>query len=423
MADTIVNVLSGFYNSVNQDRLYSADDMAKPYDRIVSDGVFATSQGTPSTDFQVTAATGMTINVAAGQAMVDHKWFKNPSVIPLTVPANVTNAARYDAVLIQVDARLSARVGSVVYRTGSSSGLPSYNTVENVTEYMIASVTVPSDASAITQSLITDCRGSSSCPWVAALIQQPDTSALWAQYQQAYAAQYAQYTTDFDSYLSAKQAQWDAFFEQLTEELSLTTNVIALTSSYTTTGNTTTIPIGIASYDSATDVLMVFINGLNAQGKYTVSGSNIVLTNSLPAGNTVSFLCFKSVITGDISTIAGLIQDLEDKIDTYNTDSDWIALTLENSATGSAYVRCVGKTVYIRGSVSNAPAVGTAITTLPVTYSPSYAHDFTSVAKNGTTVVSVLLMNISTSGVLTISAGAGYGSGDSIPVDCSFVLG
>ena len=43
MADTRYTVDSGFYDSVNQDRLYSADEMNMPYKDIISEGVFEAS--------------------------------------------------------------------------------------------------------------------------------------------------------------------------------------------------------------------------------------------------------------------------------------------------------------------------------------------------------------------------------------------
>lgn len=65
---------------------------------------------------------------------------------------------------------------------------------------------------------------------------------------------------------------------------------------YTTTAaSTSTIPIGIDGYRS-TDVLIVDINGLVLiQGtEYTISGTNIVLTSPLPAGQQVHFTALRA---------------------------------------------------------------------------------------------------------------------------------
>jgi hypothetical protein len=46
----------GFFNSINGDRLYNAEDMNNPYSRIVSNGVFGDAES--STDFQVYVTQG-----------------------------------------------------------------------------------------------------------------------------------------------------------------------------------------------------------------------------------------------------------------------------------------------------------------------------------------------------------------------------
>ena len=70
MADQNFEVNCGFFDAMNNDRLYSADQMNRPYKRLVSNGVFATPQVTPSTDLQVvSAASGMNIKVKKGEGI------------------------------------------------------------------------------------------------------------------------------------------------------------------------------------------------------------------------------------------------------------------------------------------------------------------------------------------------------------------
>ena len=98
MAEQKFNIKSGFYNSINQDRLYSAEDMNRPYHRLISEGIFATREGTPSTDFQVVATdNGMNITVKKGEAMFAKKWIENPSDIIITVSnRNSTTKRQYN---------------------------------------------------------------------------------------------------------------------------------------------------------------------------------------------------------------------------------------------------------------------------------------------------------------------------------------
>ena len=65
---------TGFYNSVGEDRKYNAEDMCRPYRRLVSNGVFAAPDGSPSIDFQVVANNNMTVTVKAGEGIFFNKW-------------------------------------------------------------------------------------------------------------------------------------------------------------------------------------------------------------------------------------------------------------------------------------------------------------------------------------------------------------
>ena len=54
----------GFYNSVNGDRKYEAEDMGRLFDGIIQDGVFYSV----GNRFRVEAAGGMYITVGTGRA-------------------------------------------------------------------------------------------------------------------------------------------------------------------------------------------------------------------------------------------------------------------------------------------------------------------------------------------------------------------
>ena len=427
--------ISGFYDSVNQDRLYSADDMNRPYRRLVSNGVFANQDGTPSDDLKVIANGTMNITVNSGEGIFAYKWFSSETQI-ISVPSNNTANPRIDSVIVQVDTRVAARVANLVYRTGTPSATPTPPALSletGVTEYRIANVYITAGANAITNANITDLRGSSSCPWVQALIQQPDTSTMWTQWETAYQDYYNESTSNFESYEAARQSEWDQFFENLTQDLTLSTNVVKIENSYTTTATVTEVPVGIASYDKDRDILLVFINGVYADPtKYTYvsSGNKISLTSSLTAGQDVYFIVLKSIITGDMSTAETMVQNIEDALDVITTDSGWINLTLENSATafnGSSTpgVRCIGDRVYLRGAFKGVTVNGTTIATLPVSYRPTMNHVYTSCAvSSAQTVNTTVTITIQTDGLVKLSASSGaLSSSDMISLATHYVLG
>jgi len=325
MAEQVfTNVNCGFFVSQDGDRLYTAEDMNRPYKRLVSNGVFATQDGTPSSDLQVLADSGRNISVAKGQGLFGDKWFENPAVIPITVPSNSTSNPRIDSVVVQVNTNTSVRAGRIIYRTGTASASPSapaLTEAAGISEYRLANVYVASQATAISQANITDCRGTSECPWVTSLVKQVDTSTLFAQWAAAFDDYYAQATADYEEYVSEQQQAWEDFMDSLTQELSVATNVLMLTNSVAAAAdNVRNFNIGIAGFDASTDILMVFINGLNAVGKYTLNGNtSIQLTNAINTGDAVSFVVLKSVISSDIQSVASLIQSLSTQVAALST--------------------------------------------------------------------------------------------------------
>ena len=436
MADQIFSVNAGFFDAVNYDRTYTANDMNRPYSRVLADGVFAANAGTPSSDLQVVSAgSGMNISVKAGQGIFGQKWFENPSAILITVPANNDFYPRFDAVIVQIDNRTSGRVGNIVYRTGTPASNPQYptiNAVANVIEYAVAYVYVAAGVTVINDDVITDLRGSNSCPWVTGLIQQVDTSTLWSQFQAAYLNQFNEFTSDYNEYIKEQRQAWEDFLKTLTSELSVATNVLLLDSTYTATGTVINVPINIPSYNHDTDVLQVFINGLFASEgeKYTIdsSGTTITLMNAITSGNIVYFVVFKSVIGADIESAISMMLRLDDKIENFMADSGWIDFYLENGATAfdsntTPGVRCIGNRVYLRGAVKDVTSAGLTICTLPVAYRPSMDHTFTTSAINDTTANNYITITISaTTGAVQLSATSDtISSSDKISLATSFL--
>ena len=382
MADQTFAVHCGFFDAIDSDRTYSADEMNRPYRRVISNGVFATPQGNPSTDLQVVESSGMNIICKAGEGLFADKWFENPSSIVITVPNNTSTVPRIDSVIVQVDTRTSGRVGNIVYRTGtpaSSPVPPAINQIDGVVEYRLANIRVNAGVTSIMGRYITDRRGSSDCPWVTSLIYQVDTSTLYDQWQAAYA-----------EYFEEEKAIWDAWYAQLTEDLDVSMTLDRHTNTVTTTAQTTGyIPIGLA-YNHNTDILEVYINGLRAvEGTHyiVVDDTSILVENQLQIGQTVTFVVMRSVISGSATNIMVLLQELEnqiagiaggtptvvdakadmtehDKIYILSTDGKWYyySSTAEDWLPGGTYGGVpTDTTLSISGSAADAKAVGDAL--------------------------------------------------------------
>lgn len=274
----------GFFNSVNGDRLYDADDISNFFYKLISDGVFVT----PSTSLQVTASSGMTVSVAAGYGMIKAKYINNDSPAYLTLDSADSTNPRLDRVVLGLN--YANRAISLYIKKGTAAATPTAPTLTRTAgvlwELSLATIAVSAGATAITQANITDDRGNSElCGYVTGMIQQIDTSALFAQFTAAF-------------------YQW---FNNLTESLTVEVSAQCFTETYTTTAaNTITIPITLDGFNASLDSVAVYISGLRLtpQADYTVSGSTITLTKAISKVGTV---CVIDIIKNAVQAPSGAV--------------------------------------------------------------------------------------------------------------------
>lgn len=193
----------GFFNSVDGDRKYSADDIGRYLHGIVSSGVYADT----SSSLQVLARDALTVLLQPGRAMLDYHYAENDA--PMVLSHNAADTQdRYDAIVLRLD--VSNRKIVVAIKKGTPAASPTVPTVtrsDTTKEYMLAYVHIRAHATAITQEDITDTRPDNSvCGWVHGLIQQVDTSTLHKQYEDAYAKKMA----ELDAYIEDKKADIDS---------------------------------------------------------------------------------------------------------------------------------------------------------------------------------------------------------------------
>lgn len=405
----------GFFNSVDKDRLYPAEDMNKPYELLVSNGVFATQEGTPSNYLQVYGGNGMNVTVKAGRGIFADKWFLSDSDIIITINPNNAITPRIDSVIVRIDNRVTGRKGEILVLEGTPSSsliAPAINTISNVKEYRLANIYVAPGATAINQDAITDMRGKPNlggAPWVTSLIQQVDTSTLYIQWQKAF----------------------DDWFANVKETVATKTLIRSYTNSYTTTAqDETVIPIRISQYNHYLDILQVYVNGLMLikDVEYT-NNNDTVITLTLPVdkGTTVAFVVYKSIDGSDAESVVTQVNELQNQVNTITDDSGWINFTLEGGT--QAYpdlapgVRKYGNTIYLRGAITNVLNSGITIATLPTAYRPAMPHYFTQFV-GGAGALSTAMFKINTNGTIVLVAATGtLAVNNMIPIATQFILG
>lgn len=153
---------AGFYNNKkdangNDDRVYTAEDIRKPYTSIYSRGIKPEADGTAGATLKVSATGGMNISVASGEANLG-AWFENDSAFIITLDTS-TGSDRYDCVIIRNDDNDGVRMPSIYIK--SLTRVPTANDLtrnDKIYEICVAYVRVPALADQITQSNIVDTR-------------------------------------------------------------------------------------------------------------------------------------------------------------------------------------------------------------------------------------------------------------------------
>ena len=238
-----MSVRSGFFNSLNNDRLYNAEDMSNYYEGLVSNGVYYTVGDA----LAVTAGTDpLTVNVGSGRAMIDCRWLRNSSDLTLSIDAAGSSSSRIDSVVVKLD--LDARDMTIEVVKGGNTA-PALEDTATVKYLRLADVTAIQGTQSIS---VLDCRGSTDCPWVKAVT--PSSSIVY-----------------YDN---------------------------VMTMSTTAEGNT--LPVNIPEYEPSIDMLEVRLNGISLNpNEYEVSGSGslaaVTFLNGIESGNEVWFRVVKSL--------------------------------------------------------------------------------------------------------------------------------
>ncbi len=172
----------GFFNSVNGDRLYNAEQMSNIFEGLITNGVFESV----GNKLAVQPNSGMTIQIATGRGWFSKRWVANDTPYLIALEASDVTLNRYAAVCVKVDTTNSAReaVPYIKYSDFATAPVkPTMTRTETVNEYCLAYVYIEAGASAITAADIEDTRANTDlCGWVTGLIEQLDTTTLFEQF-------------------------------------------------------------------------------------------------------------------------------------------------------------------------------------------------------------------------------------------------
>jgi len=214
-----------FYNSVEGDRVYNADDMEEWLRPFFVTGVF-------NGQMQVTANDDMSVTVAPGYTNINGKVKRFPNNLVLDLETASGTLNRIDSVIVRRD-DTARDIDIIVVKGGYAEHPTPPELVRTGGKYdlKLCDIYVAAGAIEITQEDITDTRADSSlCGWVVATVTEIDFSqitaqfnAYFARYQAMITQQYATYLAIIDNYenqgYAAYQSMLSTFQDYQTEQV------------------------------------------------------------------------------------------------------------------------------------------------------------------------------------------------------------
>lgn len=201
-----MSVTSGFFNSLNGDRRYNAEQMSAIFDGIINDGVFANI----GTAFGVKADTANAITVGIGRAWFNSTWVLNDAILPMELYESEVLLDRYDAVVIEINHEMSVRTGTIKIVKGVPSSTPQRPELTNtkdIHQYPLAFVLRKAGTNSVSQADITNMIGTKSCPYITGILEVVDTDNILAQWNAEFEEWFSSIQNIVDGDATANLAQ------------------------------------------------------------------------------------------------------------------------------------------------------------------------------------------------------------------------
>lgn len=281
-------VTYGFFDSINGDRKYNADQMSNYFEGVIGDGVFKNVDN----ELQVAAHSGLTVKVKTGRAMVKCRWLRNSTDYYIEITPDSTYS-KYVAICVEWD--YQNRKVDLVQVSGTAASTPvkpSMTRTADKWQLALAYILVSANATSISQSNISDARSTDDCGWVTGVIEQLSTDTLFAQWESIY-----------QDYLNAMQENFNDFLELLTADLNVSTFIQKYTKTYTKDSEyDLAIPLNMQGYTyNSNDIIEVYINGLHAMKNVDYTEQNAmfgycIFPNGQAIGSVFDIVVYKSKV-------------------------------------------------------------------------------------------------------------------------------
>lgn len=225
---------SGFWNSIDGDRTYSAEDMAIPFDGIITEGVFANWGDA----FKATVIDGSTIAIGSGKAWFGKKWVYNDSVYQMQINVSeYASSTEPRTAVVSLDLKVEPYYRFTRFITDEQRYYGSFGELLNaITDRNAGRNSLPLFAinfaagdSSLQQSNITNLVGTSWCPYVTAPVQTVTIDDIRSKWDASYNALMKDIVGNAQSKANEAESNFEASFNTwfLTLKNQLNTNQAA----------------------------------------------------------------------------------------------------------------------------------------------------------------------------------------------------
>lgn len=280
-------VTYGFYNSLNKDRVYNAEQMSSIFNGIITDGVFASIGGS----LMPIAGTGMQVVVKTGKCWFNSTWTLNDALLPLDIPAADVSLTRIDAVVVEINSAISTRANTIKVVKGTPSAnpaKPALANTETLHQYALGYVTIGSGVTSITADKIEVNVGKSTCPFITSVLQQTDITALFNQWDAEFNTWFANVQAQLSGNVAANlQRQIDALDVKIDSNWdktlkSYTKKLLGIPESSSPDDAFLALYVGVGKY--AYRVKVQFVDGTPVTGAI-ISGIDAIPGKNLTTGD------------------------------------------------------------------------------------------------------------------------------------------
>ena len=209
---------SGFFNSVDHDRLYDATDISRLFDGLIRDGIFASIGDC----MVVKQSNQMNVTVGTGRAWFNHTWSYNDALYPVTIPPSEILMDRIDAIVLEINSVEAVRANSIKLIKGTPSSTPTKPALTNTKEvhqYPLAYVKVGKEVTSIRQADIENCVGTSACPFVTGILEVISIEQLIPQWKDILNKFVEENTANFNTWMNGEKQDYQAWLTAAKKEI------------------------------------------------------------------------------------------------------------------------------------------------------------------------------------------------------------